>query len=139
MKRQILPALAVAAQASYLHQVRRIADMVAEERALRAALARLDGQAESARGALARDRTMRAIGADLRWQGWEDRTRRTLNTELARVLARKETVLDAVRLAHGRHQAIVSLRDTAALAHRGPIDKRRAAELLSPWLQGGGG
>lgn len=135
MKAEIPCALAEAARAAYLCQAGRIAGLLAEEGALRAALARLDDQAAAARAALAGDTALQAIGAGVLWHGWEDRTRRHLTTELAKVLARKHSVLDRVRIAHGRQQAILALRQTAAAARKTQAAARRDAQLLAPWLQ----
>jgi hypothetical protein len=136
MSRDVPKALADVAQAAYLHEARRIADLLAEEGALRAGLARLDDQAAAARDDLAGDTALQAVGAGLLWRGWEDRTRRHLTGQLAQVLARKHAVLDQVRLAHGRQEAIRALQQTAATERRAQSANRRQAQLLAPWLQG---
>jgi hypothetical protein len=135
MKGKIPQALAEVARAAYLRESHRIADLLAEEGALRTALARLDDQVTAANAALADDTALLAIGAGLLWRGWEDRTRRQLTTELAKVLARKHAVLDRVRIAHGRQQAILGLQQAAAASRKAQAAQRRDAQLLVPWLQ----
>lgn len=55
----------------------------------------------------------REIGADLLWQGWIGRNRAGLQTDLARVLARKGQMMLGLRRAFGKHQAALSLQDAA--------------------------
>ena len=136
MSRDVPRVLADAARVAYLREARRIADLLAEEGALRAGLARLEDQGAAARADLAGDPALQAVGAGLLWRGWEDRTRRHLTGQLAQVLARKHAVLDQVRLAHGRQEAIRALQQAAVAERRAQGANRRQARLLAPWLQG---
>lgn len=110
--------------ALYLRELRGTSGILAQEAALRRDLARLDQQADSARAELPTDAAMQATGAGILWRGWVDRTRRDLNTDLARVLARKHVALDAVRLAHGREQALRNLFDADVATRRAKAARR---------------
>lgn len=120
------------AEALYLREMRAIAGVLAEEAALRAALAGLDRQAAQAQTELDRDPAMKSVGADLMWQGWQTRTRRRLNIELAQVIARKLGGLDAVRTAFGRRQALDGIAAAAAVRRRQDLTRRRDEMLLAP-------
>lgn len=106
MKRPVLDQMAAAAQAIYLREHHKIQDVLSTEARLRQSLARLDAQAEQARRQTPTDHSMRAVGADILWQGWVTRTRKQLNIELAQVMALKLTAMDRIRIAFGRRQAI---------------------------------
>lgn len=54
---------------------------------------------------------MRAIGADILWQGWIDRTQADLNTDLARVLARKAPIAKRARKNIGRRDVVSEMKD----------------------------
>ncbi len=54
---------------------------------------------------------MRAIGADILWQGWIDRTQSDLNMDLARVLVRKAPILKRARKDIGRREVVSDLKD----------------------------
>jgi len=103
--------MAAATQALYLKEYRNIGTILVEEADLRAKLARLDARIDQNKAAEAENHMMRAIGADLLWQGWTTRTRRQLNIELAQILARKSAVMDRIRVAFGRQQAVEFLRN----------------------------
>ena len=115
--------LAAAARMSEEARMRAIA---AEEVEIRNKLARLEEHA-AAVAAPADDTTLelRSVGADLLWQGWVNRARRDLQTDLARVLARKGEEARYLQRAHGRSEAILSLRDAAAKAERFQAEKHR--------------
>ena len=90
----------------------------AEEQKLRAALAEMD---ESRRASARTDHDRperRAIGADVAWQAWLDARQRTLNMELARLLARKEPVEHRLRQAFGRDRAARELEERAGKTAR---------------------
>ena len=107
----------------------RLRDIRAEEDQLRQALARLDAAGESSMALSAPQwHGLRAIGADLLWQRWADRTRRDLQQTLAHVLARKEIALAALRLTHGRSQAAAQLVSDDRAAQSGRRDRQRAVE-----------
>lgn len=111
MKHSKINQMAAATQALYLKEYRNIGTILVEEADLRAKLARLDARIDQNKAAEAENHMMRAIGADLLWQGWTTRTRRQLNIELAQILARKSAVMDRIRVAFGRQQAVEFLRN----------------------------
>jgi len=74
--------------------------VVQQEKQLRAQLNKLDIQARSSQ--VHEHQNMQAIGADVIWQSWVERTRKTLNLELAQVLAQKEALLANVKKDYGR-------------------------------------
>jgi len=122
MKSGLLPELAKATHAMYLREHDKVKGILKEEAALRQRLAQLDEHARAARETESTAGSMRAIGADILWQAWEERTRRALNMELARVMARKLAAMDRVRAAFGRNTAVANLL-------RAEKEKRRFREL----------
>ena len=78
----------------------RYAKVLSHESRLREQLQRLDDQAKEAQKS--KDHKLRAIGADVIWKSWLDRTKRTLNMELAQVLAQKEGLKSGVRREYGK-------------------------------------
>jgi hypothetical protein len=54
---------------------------------------------------------MRAIGADILWQGWIDRTQSDLNMDLARVLVRKAPIIKRARKDIGRREVVSDMKD----------------------------
>jgi len=94
------------ARLRYLKDHHQVAAVLQEETRLRQALQNLDRQA---REQCETGAAMQLVGADIVWQSWLDRSRRTLNMELAQLLGRKETVLDRVRQSFGRQTAIQSM------------------------------
>lgn len=80
-----------------------------EENQLRAELARLAEMLNVSRSDALKPSEMRAIGADVIWQGWIGRNRAALNMKLARVLAQKEQRLGALRTAFGKAHVVQML------------------------------
>lgn len=73
------------------------------------------------------DHAMRALGADLLWQGWLTRQRSEINTQLANLLVQKAALMDALRLAFGRSQVAATLVTNArieAKAKRNKLNNR---------------
>lgn len=89
-------------RARYEQRQQSFAKIVAEETYLRTELARLDAMNAQTHAPPEDATSMRAIGADVIWQGWLGRARTTLNLRLARVLAVKEHHLLEVRRAYGK-------------------------------------
>lgn len=88
----------------------RMQRLAEEETALRAELATLDAARRDAHALSAPELAgPRSVGADILWQGWVSRNRRTLQLRLARVLARKGDALRDLRRAHGRSEAAEAL------------------------------
>jgi len=126
-----LGALGSLTDALYQRELAKLREVRDEEARLRAALARLDEQARAARDqpetALA---GLRGIGGDMVWQAWVVRQRAALQSELARILVRKEHALPALRRAHGKSEAVRRMqRDAQAQARRRAADRQGAALL----------
>jgi hypothetical protein len=69
--------------------------IISSERKLRAQLAQLtDLETGSAKSEMT---PLQHIGADILWKNWVNRTRASLNMELAQILAQKEMLRDDVR------------------------------------------
>lgn len=110
MKKQMLDRLALAAEARYLREHERIRAVMAEEADIAAQLALLDDQLASIRAAGEPDQGYRSVGADIQWQAWETRTRRMLNQKLARARAKRLSMMDGLRAAFGRKEAVAALK-----------------------------
>ncbi|MCA0870518.1 hypothetical protein LCL97_06765 [Seohaeicola saemankumensis] len=130
MKPDLLPELAKATHAMYLREHDKVKGILKEEAALRLRLAQLDEHARAARETGSTVGSMRAIGADILWQAWEERTRRALNMELARVMARKLAAMDRVRTAFGRKTAVANLSRDEKETRRFRERKKFEASLL---------
>lgn len=130
MRHDKINQMAAATQALYLKEYRKIGTILVEEAELRAKLARLDARIAQNKGAAIDNHMMRAVGADLLWQGWTTRTRRQLNIELAQVLARKSAVMDRVRVAFGRQQAVEFLRSADLSERKKRITRRFSDSML---------
>ncbi|MBI6629393.1 hypothetical protein [Pontibaca salina] len=104
-------------EAVYMAEYQKIQPILTREATLRSRLAQLQGQRNSAG-----NQQMRAVGADLVWQAWRERSMQELDMELAQVVARKLELLERVRKAFGRKEAV------RQLAQKGAADqtKRRA-------------
>lgn len=97
-----LMSLMALTQAKYDQQQQSFQKLVSEENRLRAELARLDAAAHLARSTPNGEKEMRAIGADIIWQGWVVRKKTQLNLKLAQVLALKQHHLAQVKNAYGK-------------------------------------
>ncbi|MDU9006584.1 hypothetical protein [Sedimentitalea todarodis] len=126
MKQDKLAQMSQVTEAVYLAEFRKVHALLQEEARLRGALAQLKEQADSERKALSMDMPMQTIGADLLWQAWLVRSQRQLNIELSQVLAKKATVMEGVRHAFGRRNAVQSMSDQFT-ADR--VTTRRKAQL----------
>ena len=112
-------------EAHYQREFAMVKDILAKEGSIRRALAQLDEQKTQAHSDLANGMMMQSMGAEILWQTWAAKTRTTLNIELAQVLARKETVMDQVRKAFGRREAV----KTMLKAEQKNAAKRKARRL----------
>lgn len=104
-------------EAVYMNEFQKIKVILAREASLRNSLAELRNQRNAAGS-----QQMQAIGADLVWQTWLERSVQQLNMELAQVMARKLELLDRVRKAFGRNEAVRQLAQKSAADQK----KRRA-------------
>jgi hypothetical protein len=101
--------LLVVTQAIYDHQRQAFSEILIQEQKLREELARLSQMNQTTEQQADHLQHMRAIGADLLWQGWLSRTKTALNIKLARILAIKEHEQDKVRQAFGKVVALEEL------------------------------
>lgn len=100
--------LGAVTEALYMHEHRQIQEILEREAALQASITRLRAQSSHYS-----DRQMQAIGADMAWEAWRDRSLRELGMELAQVRARKLEALDQLRGAFGRNEAVRQLTERA--------------------------
>lgn len=103
---QTLSDLTKLTEALYQAETAKMQDLLMQEAKLRQDLARLEEHRRTNRDLPDADlQGVRQIGADLLWQGWVGRSKADLQTELARVLARKGQMIGQLRRAFGKHQA----------------------------------
>lgn len=122
-----LQQLLTVSQAQYEQQRGILVGIISEEADLRRELARLTEMATAAEPHDPSFDGLRAIGADLLWQGWVGRARVTLNMRLARLLARKEHEQEKVRRAFGKVVALQELIEAAEGRHH----RKKAQQSLS--------
>lgn len=94
--------LAAVTDAVFRHRLSGLQALTAQEAMLRQQLARLDEARLAGIAEASGDIGMRALGADLLWQGWVMRQRTQLNMRLANVLVMKEAQGRALRAAFGK-------------------------------------
>lgn len=109
----------------------KIKGIMDEEQRLRAQLAKLDRHAAVVLMHEPEQGTMRALGADIAWLHWLDRSRTSLNTRLAQVLARKEQYMAELRRLRGRKEVAQKLVDETSRSNR----KKAAKRLLDDAVQ----
>lgn len=122
-----LKSLKAITDAKYLAEQAAFQSILAEEASLRAELIRLKEMLQVSRTTSLAPSEMRAIGADILWQGWIGRSRGVVNIKLARILAIKESRMQSVRKAYGKVLVVEELiaKTTTAqhrLASRGQLD-----------------
>lgn len=128
---QNLTKLLKVTQLQYDQQRRLFAKVVQEENTLRQELSRLaDLSVESQTGS-SRLATMRAIGADLLWQGWLARSKANLNMSLARVLAIKEHEQVKAHRAFGKLTALERLIARTEQQNRRQMTKTRLVRTMN--------
>ncbi|MEB8387667.1 hypothetical protein OO012_10535 [Rhodobacteraceae bacterium KMM 6894] len=121
-------------QALYRAEQAKLQGLLKREGDLRRALADLDERRRTAANLPADELdSVRAIGADLAWQGWVQRSRSALNMELAQVLVKKAQRMGRLRHAFGRAEAVAQLgRDEKTARHKSVQDReaRAVVELI---------
>lgn len=100
----------------------------------RANLARLDDMIQRVRSQSAAPGPMQLLGADVLFEQNVARQREKLNSELARILARKETAMDKVRAAFGRKRALELTNDRQIARDKIDRARRQRDAALAPWL-----
>jgi hypothetical protein len=105
-----LKQLKQATEAAYQVEQAKLRDVLRREADLRQALTDLDEKRRVSR-TLPADQLAapRAIGADMLWQGWTQRTRQDLNMQLAQVLVTKAEKMAALTQAFGRSRVVSAL------------------------------
>jgi len=116
-------------EALFRKQLSGMADLAAEEAALRNKLRELETlqrMQDVPEDALL---DARRAGQDVLWRGWLDEGRAGLNRRLALVLARKSKLLRQLARAHGRNLAAREIRATAETARRRDSERRQQRSL----------
>lgn len=126
VRQSVLDQMTRVGEALYLREYERIRAVLEEEARITAQIARLDDQVFRIRTEGTGDHGYRSVGADILWQGWESRTRRQLNSELARARAKRLSMMDALKRAFGRKQAIAQIARDEKSAR---VKARRKAQL----------
>ncbi|MEW2911946.1 hypothetical protein [Leisingera sp. JC11] len=132
MKQKMLDQMAAVTAAQYMQEHAKVQPALAREAELRGQLARLNEQVQATREQANGDHAMKALGADLLWQGWHTRTRRQLNMDLAKATAQKLRMMDQLRKAFGRKHAV----ETMAAAERKRHKAAQAKALMDRLLDG---
>ncbi len=101
-KQDELRQLLIITQARYQIQQQIFQKIVTQENHLRGELRRLDELRHRSQTHAGDASEMRAIGADIIWQGWIGRSKSQLNLQLAKVMANKLHHLAQVRHAYGK-------------------------------------
>jgi len=122
--RQQLTDLAELTDAVYRSRLSGMQKVLEQEARLRQNLQRLEQMSIGDESLEQHAMVMRAIGADLLWQGWVARRKSELNIKLANVLAQKSVMSRDLALAFGRAQVAEQLvereRDHTASRRRRP-------------------
>ncbi|MGC1497573.1 MAG: hypothetical protein WA790_17350 [Sulfitobacter sp.] len=123
--------LLIITEAKYQLEQQSFQKIVTQENHLRGELARLDELQHQAQSTTADAREMRAIGADILWQGWIGRSKSQLNLQLAKVLATKLHHLAKVQRAYGKVLVVNELLDKTQRM----VKKKQAQDTLSQAIQ----
>ncbi|APX13287.1 hypothetical protein [Tateyamaria omphalii] len=100
------------------------------ESALRAELKRLQSLAHDTHCLPASDANLRAIGGDIIWLKWLAKNQRSLSIELAQVLAQKESLMAAFRMATGKKAVTEELMAQEALKMKADDRKKRLEQAI---------
>ncbi|MGR3621163.1 hypothetical protein [Pseudophaeobacter sp.] len=130
-KMAMLKQMSAVTEAQYLKEHAKIKPILDHEARLRGQLSKLEDQVKSARQDIDGDVPMKALGADLIWQGWHTKTRRNLNMQLAQVTARKLMAMDRLRKTFGRKTAVEEMEKAEAQR----LKQARAKALEQQLLQ----
>lgn len=131
MKESQLTELFQVASVLYQREYDKVRAIIEDEARVRGALARIDQQETAARQSINPNDGIQIVGADVLWQSWVSRSRRDLNLELAQIRARKLNVMDQVRKAFGRKEAISELLGKSRLARQ----RQQQSNLLTAAMQ----
>lgn len=109
--------------------------LLTQEANLRSELARLKELMQNTRADAMAPNEMRAIGADVLWQGWIGRSMATLNIRLAAILAQKEMRMNALRQAFGKARVVEEMITNSKKAQRQSNDRSLMDNVLDQHLQ----
>ena len=129
-KMAMLKQMAAVTQAQYLREHARIKPVLDHEARLRGQISKLNDQVRENRAEMDEDLRMKALGADLLWEGWHQRTRRSLNVELAQVTAKKLMAMDRLRRTFGRKTAVSDMAEAEKKRLQAAKNKALADRLL---------
>lgn len=130
-KLAMLEQMAAVTEAQYLKEHAKIKPILDHEARLRGQLTKLEVQVREARTEADGDIPMKALGADLLWEGWHLNTRRNLNMQLAQVTARKLMAMDRLRKTFGRKTAVSDMEKAEKLRRKVAKAKSMEEQLLS--------
>ncbi|KPD14317.1 hypothetical protein [Phaeobacter sp. 11ANDIMAR09] len=130
-KLAMLEQMAAVTEAQYLKEHAKIKPILDHEARLRGQLTKLEAQVREARTEADGDMPMKALGADLLWEGWHLNTRRNLNMQLAQVTARKLMAMDRLRKTFGRKTAVSDMEKAEKLRRKAAKAKTLEEQLLS--------
>jgi hypothetical protein len=130
-KLAMLEQMAAVTEAQYLREHAKIKPILDHEARLRGQLTRLEEQVREARNEADGDLPMKALGADLLWEGWHLNTRRNLNMQLAQVTSRKLMAMDRLRKTFGRKTAVSDMEKAEKLRRKAAKAKTLQEQLLS--------
>ncbi|WP_282096814.1 hypothetical protein [Epibacterium ulvae] len=131
MKQKMLEQMAAVTAAQYMQEHAKIKPILDNEARLRGNIAKLDAQLQDSKAQVGQDLPMKALGADLLWQGWHSRTKRQLNIELAQATAQKMMAMERLKKSFGRKHAV----ETMAKDEKNRLKKEKIALLQSRLLQ----
>ncbi len=121
-----LEQLLFVSQLQYDRQKQTYTRIIGEEARLRYELERLSALGKPKKDVAENLTSMRAIGADLLWQGWLGRSKADVNMKLARVLAKKAYEQEKVRKAFGK---LIALEKLAKQENDTQLKRRQKHEL----------
>lgn len=107
-----------------------LAEITAEEARLRRQIGTLQEHRRMSHEADPGLMPMRAIGADILWQGWIDRTQSDLNMDLARVLARKAPIAKRAKKNIGRRDVVSEMKDEMQTRDQREAETKRMEAML---------
>ncbi len=115
-----------------LKSLRDLQETALREADLRQQIATLSEHRNACHALESDGQVMKSIGADILWLAWIDRRQSELTVELAKLLARKETLKIKSRKDTGRHANIEELADKErerVKKHRARLDLERAIDV----------
>lgn len=127
MKLSTLSVLKSVTEAKFQKEYQQLRPVLEAEAQIQRQLLQLDAQMMQVRRDSCETQGYRITGTDILWNSWESTTRRQLNTDLARVRARKLAALDALKLEFGRNRAVQDLSDALVEDLRRTTAKKRCA------------